>query len=77
MTKTLLVSSNVFSKFIFELGYTYHHQSGSHMIFRKEGKRSLSVPVRKEIGKGLLLSLLDQVGSTKDDFQQWYSKRFS
>ena len=66
------ISSKDLVKFLMAIGYVYDHQSGSHIILHKNHKRALSVPVRKEIGKGLLLRILNEVEYTKNDFYAWY-----
>jgi predicted RNA binding protein YcfA (HicA-like mRNA interferase family) len=44
-------------------GWTLEHVRGSHHILAKDGRR-LSIPVHagKELGKGLLASLLKEAG---------------
>lgn len=53
-----------------KLGYEMSHQTGSHMIPRRTEPphRHLSIPNHKELGKGLLRSLVREAGITVDHF---------
>jgi len=62
------VSSTELIKFLATLGYQYDHEKGDHIILKKDGSRRLSVPKRKEMGRGLFLAILAQAGSSKEDF---------
>ena len=65
------VSSTELITFLATLGYVYDHQKGDHIILKKDGSRRLSVPRRKEMGRGLFLAILAQAGSSKKDFFDW------
>lgn len=51
-----------------KLGYSFDHQTGSHMILRHPSGRRLTVPDHREIAAGTLRSLIRQAGITKDEF---------
>ena len=53
-----------------KLGYVFDHQTGSHMILRREAPphRRLSVPDHKELAKGTLRKLVREAGMTVEEF---------
>jgi len=54
-----------------KIGFVYEHTRGSHYIMRRRlDKRKVVVPLHgaRPLGKGLLLSLLDDAGLTKEQF---------
>ena len=75
MTKLPIISSNELIEFLATLGYQYDHQKGDHIILKKDGSRRLSVPRRKEMGKGLLSTILAEAQSSKDDFISWRNNK--
>ncbi|MFO7967278.1 MAG: type II toxin-antitoxin system HicA family toxin, partial [Archaeoglobaceae archaeon] len=53
-------------------GWRFDRQTGSHVILRKEGSPiTLSVPLHKEIKKGLLRSLIKDAGMTVEEFLRY------
>lgn len=75
MSRLPVVSSRDFIKYLTkEKGFVYDHTQGSHHIFRRDG-RMVSVPERKEIGKGLFLAILEEAGITREDFIRDWSRR--
>jgi len=54
------------------VGYAVNHQTGSHVILRRENPphRHLSVPNHKELGRGLLRGLIRDAGLTVDEFHR-------
>jgi predicted RNA binding protein YcfA (HicA-like mRNA interferase family) len=50
-----------------KLGYQYKHGKGSHMFF-SDGIHKVSVPRHDEIAPGTLLSIIEQMGLTKEAF---------
>lgn len=59
MSKLPVVSSRDFIKYLTKKGYQYQHSTGSHHIY-KLNDRIVSIPQRKEIGKGLFRALLEE-----------------
>ena len=59
-------------KYLRKKGFGYDHTTGSHHVYKSKDKL-VSIPERKEMGKGLLLAILEEVGISRDDFiQEWY-----
>ena len=52
------------------VGYEFSHQRGSHVVLRRieQPNRHLSVPNHKELGRGLLRSLIRDAGLTVEEF---------
>jgi predicted RNA binding protein YcfA (HicA-like mRNA interferase family) len=71
VSKLPVVSGKQLCKLLEQLGYFIDHQTGSHIIMRKEKPphRRLTVPNHKEIAKGTLRSILRQAGLTVDEFR--------
>ena len=57
-------------KLLKKLEYELDHQTGSHMILRKNKKpfRRLTVPKHKNLSKGTLRAIIRQVGLTRNEF---------
>lgn len=45
------------------------------MILKKDARRMLSVPKRKEMGRGILLAILRQAEIPKIEFLEWKSAK--
>lgn len=68
-----LYSSNQVVKVLQKKGFIYISQKGSHVKFRKFGKKVLTVIVpanRKEIPYGTFRSILRQSQLTEEDFKR-------
>lgn len=48
-------------------GYQYKHGKGSHMFF-SDGIHKVTVPRHDEIAPGTLLSIIEQMALTKEEF---------
>ncbi|MBS3067127.1 type II toxin-antitoxin system HicA family toxin [Candidatus Micrarchaeota archaeon] len=74
MPKLPVISGKELVKLLFKLGYQLDHQTGSHMILRQdhEPHRRVTVPNHKEIAKGTLLSIMREVGLSRDEFFKLY-----
>ena len=73
MSKLPVVSSNDLIKYLVnEKGFSYVHTRGDHHIFKSETRR-VSIPERKEIGKGLLLGILAEAEISKEEFMEYYT----
>jgi len=70
MSKLPILSGKEVVKALRKLGYEIDHQTGSHMILRKnEGEhRRLTVPNHQEVSKGTLLAIIKQAGLTREEF---------
>jgi predicted RNA binding protein YcfA (HicA-like mRNA interferase family) len=50
-------------------GWVQRRQVGSHIAMEKDGvAATLAVPLHRELGKGLLRSLIGDAGMTDDEF---------
>lgn len=61
-------------KYLTTLGFRHVHTRGSHHIFQSR-TRKVVVPERKQVGRGLLLSILSNAGIGKDEFLRWHGSR--
>lgn len=57
-------AQKIFEKY----GYTYDHQTGSHIIMYHVSKPTLSIPNHKELAPGLLRGLIRKCGITVEEF---------
>ena len=73
MSKLPVVSSKDLIKFLAKKGFRYERTTGSHHVY-KLNDRLVSIPERKEVGKGLLKAILDEAGITRDDFIREWNK---
>ncbi|MFW6194863.1 MAG: type II toxin-antitoxin system HicA family toxin [Halobacteriota archaeon] len=72
MSKLPVVSGEKAIKAFTKAGWRFDRQTGSHVILRKEGSPvTLSVPLHKEIKKGLLRSLIKDAGMTVEEFLKY------
>ncbi len=72
MSKLPIVSGEKAIKAFTKAGWRFDRQTGSHVILRKEGSPiTLSVPLHKEIKKGLLRSLIKDAGMTVEEFLRY------
>ncbi|MCH7472654.1 type II toxin-antitoxin system HicA family toxin [bacterium] len=53
---------------VFELGYSYLHHRGSHMVYRKAGAVKLSIPDHRTLDRGLLKRLIRDAGISVREF---------
>lgn len=74
MAKLPLVSSRYLIKYLAAHGFVHVHTRGSHHVLRR-GTRTVVVPERAQVGRGLLLEILAQVGLSRDEFLDDYNKR--
>ena len=73
MPKLKIVSAKRLLRFLGKRGFFVTRQTGSHVILRKEGLNAiLSVPLHfgKDLGRGLISSLLKTAKIDPDDYQQ-------
>jgi predicted RNA binding protein YcfA (HicA-like mRNA interferase family) len=64
------ISADKLIKILAKTGFTPIRQKGSHVILRHADGRSTVVPVHagEEIGRGLLMKILRDVGLTREDY---------
>ena len=72
MTKLVLISGKNLCKIIEKLGFAKIHGKGSHIRYKHLDGRRTVVPVHanEDIGKGLLLAILKQIGLSKEDYDK-------
>ena len=70
MLKLPVVSGRKVVAALAKIGYKTDHQTGSHIILRKEEPphRRIAVPNHKEIAKGTLRKIVHQAGLTREEF---------
>ena len=68
MARLPVISGDEFVKAMRNIGYAWDHTEGSHMILLHSSKRRLVVPRHKELGRGLLRSLIGDAGLSREEF---------
>jgi len=68
MPRLPIMSGDEFANLIKRIGFKVDHVEGSHMILKGPSGRRLSVPRHRELGPGLLRSLIRDAGLTRDEF---------
>lgn len=68
MTRLPVISGDNFVEAMRKIGYVWDHTEGSHMVLLHPAGRRLSVPRHKELGRGLLRSLIRDAGLTREEF---------
>jgi predicted RNA binding protein YcfA (HicA-like mRNA interferase family) len=68
MAKLPVVSGEQALRAFERLGYMRVSQSGSHVRLKAEGKTSLTVPLHRELKRGLLRSLIRDAGISVEVF---------
>ncbi len=68
--KLPLLSSKELCKFLEKEGFTFVRQKGSHRFYRHVDGRTTVVPMHsnKEIKRGLLKAILDEIHMSREDF---------
>jgi len=70
MVKLPIISGKEAIKAFRKLGYEIVRQRGSHIRLHCSGKRPLTIPNHKELGKGLLRKILRDAEISKKDFEK-------
>ncbi|HEY4496047.1 MAG TPA: type II toxin-antitoxin system HicA family toxin [Candidatus Paceibacterota bacterium] len=68
MPKIPILSGDIIVKVLEKIGYFRTRQRGSHIRLKHETRRSVTVPVYKTIGKGLLRKILRDGELTVEEF---------
>ena len=67
MARLPVISGDDLVKAVHKIGYVWDHTEGSHMILLHPSGRRLTVPRHKELGRGLLRSLIRDAGLTRQE----------
>lgn len=70
MARLPVISGDDFIKIMDKVGYIWDHTEGSHMVLLHPSGRRLSVPRHKELGRGLLRSLIRDAGLSREEFSR-------
>lgn len=70
MARLPIISGDDFVKAVHKIGYVWDHTEGSHMILFHRSGRRLSVPRHKELGRGLLRSLIRDAELSREEFRK-------
>ncbi|MBI2165582.1 MAG: type II toxin-antitoxin system HicA family toxin [Chloroflexi bacterium] len=68
MARLPVISGDDFVKAMRKIGYVWDHTEGSHMTLLHPSMGRLSVPRHRELGRGLLRTLIKDAGLTRDQF---------
>ena len=68
MPRLPVLSGDQFVRAVARIGYVWERTEGSHMILVGPRGKRLSVPRHRELGRGLLRSLIRDAGLTRDEF---------
>lgn len=68
MSRLPLISGDEFVRALWRAGFVWDHTGGSHMILLHPNGRRVSVPRHRELGRGLLRSLILDAGRTRAEF---------
>ncbi|MDA8143868.1 MAG: type II toxin-antitoxin system HicA family toxin [Thermoplasmatales archaeon] len=70
MPKLPIISGMKAVKALTKAGFFMDHQTGSHIIMRKEGNKpiTISIPKHKEMKTGTLRTVIKQSGLTIEEF---------
>lgn len=71
MPRLPVVSGSEVVKALTKIGFFVDHQTGSHVIIRREGEkaRTITVPQHRELKKGTLGAIIRQSGLTVKEFE--------
>ncbi|MGC8562938.1 MAG: type II toxin-antitoxin system HicA family toxin [Thermoplasmata archaeon] len=71
MPKLPIVSGSEVVKALTKIGFFIDHQTGSHVIMRREGEKilTITVPQHRELKKGTLRAIIRQSGLTAEEFK--------
>jgi len=67
-----VISGDELVRVLSRAGFIWDHTEGSHMILLHPNGRRLSVPRHRELGRGLLRSLIRDAGLTREELMRLY-----
>ena len=68
MPRLPVVSGREVARAFSRIGFTYDHQTGSHLIYYHPDGRHLSIPNHPAVSRGLLRTLIRVAGLGVEDF---------
>ena len=68
MARLPVISGDEFVTAVARIGFSLDRMEGSHMILIGPSGRRLSVPRHRELGRGLLRTLIRDTGLTREAF---------
>lgn len=69
MDKLPIISGRELIKILLKAGFYPHHQTGSHVILKRDiPPCRITVPDHKTIKRGLLRSIINEAGLTREEF---------
>ena len=72
MPRLPVVAGSDLVKYLASKGFHPVRQKGSHLFLRSDDGRYTTIPMRNDIGPGLLLQILADVGITREQFmEEW------
>ena len=76
MAKLPVVSSKDVCRVLERIGYEFDHQTGSHMIYRRNipPHTHVSVPEKREMPRGTLRALVRRIDLSVDEFVELLKK---
>ncbi len=73
MARLLVISGDELVQTFGKIGYVLDHTEGSHMILLHPSRRRLSIPRHRELGRGILRSLIRDAGLTRAEFMALFN----
>ncbi|MBI4360827.1 type II toxin-antitoxin system HicA family toxin [Candidatus Micrarchaeota archaeon] len=73
MAKLRLLTGNEVARIVEKLGFVFHHQRGSHLVYKHSDGRVTTIPSHsgEKIGPGLLLKIIKKdLGLTRKEFEK-------
>ncbi|MBL7191638.1 type II toxin-antitoxin system HicA family toxin [bacterium] len=71
MSKLPIITSRQLINALQRAGFIIHHQKGSHIYLKHPDGRRTGIPFhKKDIGKGLLRTILKQAGLSTEEFRE-------
>jgi len=68
MSKLPVISGADLIKYLRRKGFVASRQRGSHVLLKSSDGRRVTVPLHKELDRGLLLAILGEIGISREEF---------
>jgi predicted RNA binding protein YcfA (HicA-like mRNA interferase family) len=76
MSRLPIIDSKKFEKILFELGFLYVRQKGSHAFYRHPDGRYTTLPHHgRDLGRPLIHKILREIRITPEEFSKLLEKR--